>query len=107
MEELGRCIRVRLEEPYIVIVNNCDDELAVDSVEVSYHIRVRVPSRRDEVLEEREVRKEVMERIKVGGKVEPGGSLRVYFGSVSGITSVNVVVKVDDKLYRVSGVLER
>ena len=106
MADFEKCISVSFEEPYIIVANNCEDEIVLDSVEVRYYIQVRVPTRRDEVLEERAVRKEITERIKDGERIPSGGNVKVYFGSVSNITSVTAVVKRDDKLYRVSGGLQ-
>jgi len=53
-------------------------------------------------MEERGVRKEITERIAVESTLMPGSEVKVYFGSIKSITSVNLILRIDDKLYRVS-----
>jgi hypothetical protein len=100
--DITKCLSISFEEPYIIITNKCNEDIVLDSVEVKYYIQVRIPSRRDETLEERGVRKEITERIKVGETIHPQGSVRVYFGNIRNVTHITAIVKRDDKLYRVT-----
>jgi hypothetical protein len=101
--DFEECISISFEEPYIIISNKCGEDVLLDSVEVKYYIQVFIPTRREEGLAERVVRKEITERVRVGERIPSGGSVRVYFGSVKNITEVAAIVKRDDKLYRIMG----
>ena len=93
------CVRYRIEEPYIVVVNDCKEPVEVEAVEVHYHITVsRAPELEHASLHGR---REIRERISVEKKLSPGGILDIYFGPVGNITEVYVVVRRDGREYRV------
>jgi hypothetical protein len=92
MSSLEQCIRLRLEEPELVVRNECDEPIVLEEVEVKYYTTglSYMPRR---VVETKRVRRLITERIRLGLTVERGGEASIYFGSTDTIVEVYAEVR--------------
>ena len=100
-ERLRECMSYRVDGPYIVIVNNCKEQVKLRAIEVKYYVNVARSEAPTSDLEVQTVRKEITERMTVDKHVEPGSRLEVYFGPIENIDEVYAVIDYDDEQYRV------
>ena len=100
-ERLRECMSYRVDGPYIVIVNNCKEQVKLRAIEVKYYVNVAKGGAPASDPEVQTVRKEIAERMTVDKHIEPGSRLEVYFGPIENIGEVYAVIDYDDKQYRV------
>jgi len=98
VERIRSCLMYRLDGPYIIIENVCGESFYLDAVEVHYFVTVRVE---ESVTEVTTAKREISERLSIGKRVPPGGSIDIYFGPVENIVSVYAVVEYGGGKYRV------
>ncbi|MET1128959.1 MAG: hypothetical protein ABWW70_06545 [Thermoproteota archaeon] len=99
---IAECIRYIAEEPYIVLVNACDEAFNVRFIDVEYTIAVRSETTpEDKRGMEHAARKRITERVRVDKKLQPGTKLSLYFGPTRNIEEVYVVVDYGRGQYRV------
>ncbi len=99
-EHIRSCLGYRFEDSFLVIENKCRESFELRAVIVNYYVTVK----REESAYEQErlaARREISERISVGKRLAPGGSIEIYFGPVENIVSVYVVVEYAGGEYRV------
>ncbi len=99
VERLRGCLSYRLDGPYIIVDNACGESIKLEAVEVRYYVTVRV----EESVEEgpSSARREISERLSLGKRLPPGGSVDIYFGPVENIVEVYAVVDYGGGRYRV------
>jgi len=100
-EEVTKCIMYKIEGPYIVLINKCEETFRVRSLDVRYYITVT--SKTQPVTEDTRLsaKKDILERVKLNKKLEAGSKLDVYFGPVGNIAEVYVLVERGRAQYRV------
>lgn len=100
-ERLRECMSYRVDGPYIVVVNNCQEQVKLRAIEVKYYVNVARGETLTSDLEVQTVRKEITERMTVDKHVEPGSRLEIYFGPIENIDEVYAVIDYNDEQYRV------
>ncbi len=101
-EEVAKCIRYKIEGPYIVLVNKCEETFRIKSLDVRYYITVTT-SKTQAVTDNTKLsgKKDILERVKLNKKLEGGSRLDIYFGPVGNIAEVYVLVERGRAQYRV------
>lgn|GEM_PF-5156946 len=98
VERIRECLFYRIDGPYIVVENSCSESFYLEAVEVRYYVTVRVE---ESVVEQVSAKREISERLSIGKRIPPGGSIEVYFGPVENIVSVYVIAEYAGGKYRV------
>jgi len=86
---LAECISVRLEEPNIVLVNNCHQKVYVEYIGVEYYV-TSFPAEPEIKERHRAVKRKIEEKIKIREWIEENKPIKLYFGTVSGIEQVSL-----------------
>jgi hypothetical protein len=98
VERIRECLYYRFDGPYIVIENVCRESFLIEAIEVRYYVTVKVE---ESVMEPSMGKREISERLSIGKRIEPGGSIDIYFGPVENVVTVYVIAEYGGGKYKV------